>query len=401
MYSVAEAAGPEGQRLLAQAMKQPGPARTVGGEFLDQRQAGQARRVTNFLDEGFGTNGQTAAQAEASLTARRAEDAAANYGAAREGAGAVNVTPAINRADAVLEPGASGLLSPRTDIAPNTIERAVADAKGLITDGRSQLVDFDRVFQAKRNIDGWIGQATARGNGAVVAELTPIQRELDDALARSSQRYAGARDTYAAQSREIEAVGQGRGAAMRGRTEDTVPAFRGLAPAEQQAFRAGYVDPYVEQAQRGAAGINAARPLTSDAVRTEFPAFALPDRGDQLMRQVARENEMFATRQAAQGGSSTFENFADADNAKRVSILVRALKNPTGAIGEVMEGMGVTSSTPETRRRVAEMLLSTDGSAVMDAVSASRASGMRREVLARQLGRVIAGGGGAIARAQR
>ena len=39
---------------------------------------------------------------------------------------------------------------------------------------------------------------------------------------------------------------------MRGRTEDTVPAFQRLTPQSQRAFRAGYVDLFIEQAQGAA-----------------------------------------------------------------------------------------------------------------------------------------------------
>jgi hypothetical protein len=33
---------------------------------------------------------------------------------------------------------------------------------------------------------------------------------------------------------------------MRGRIENTIPAFEALAPEGQQAYRAGYVDPLIE-----------------------------------------------------------------------------------------------------------------------------------------------------------
>jgi hypothetical protein len=74
--------------------------------------------------------------------------------------------------------------------------------------------------------------------------------------------------------RNIEAIDQGRAAAMRGRTEDTIPAFQALAPEGQQAFRAGYVDPLIEAAQSAPIGANKAHPLTSDAFRDEATAIS-------------------------------------------------------------------------------------------------------------------------------
>lgn len=118
-----------------------------------------------------------------------------------------------------------------------------------------------------------------------------------------------------------------------------------------------------------------------------------------MMRRIERENAMFTTRQAGMGGSSTAENLADREDAQRVSLMVRALKNPAGAAGEVAESLGVSSTTPETRRLLGEMLLSPDGAGLMGAAQAARADALRRQALARTLGHGVAGLGGAAARA--
>jgi len=56
---------------------------------------------------------------------------------------------------------------------------------------------------------------------------------------------------------------------MRGRAKDTIPAFQALQPDGQAAFRIGYVDPLIADAQKAAPGVNKARPLLNDAVQAE------------------------------------------------------------------------------------------------------------------------------------
>ena len=115
----------------------------------------------------------------------------------------------------------------------------------------------------------------------------------------------------AASAREIEANDVGGLAARRGRSEDKVAAFGGLTPEEQSGFRVGYADPLIARAQAAPMNTDAARPLTSLAARTELPAFAVPGQGDQMMRRLGRESEMFRNRAAATGGSTTARKIAE------------------------------------------------------------------------------------------
>jgi hypothetical protein len=61
---------------------------------------------------------------------------------------------------------------------------------------------------------------------------------------------------------------------MRGRPEDTIPTFNAMRPDQQAAYRAGYVEPLIEQVQGGAVGVNKARPFTSDSFQVEAAAIA-------------------------------------------------------------------------------------------------------------------------------
>ena len=69
-FTVADALGNAGQRMLSTVARAPGEGRTAAVNFLENRQAGQGRRVRNALAEGFDAP-ETAAQAESRLTQAR------------------------------------------------------------------------------------------------------------------------------------------------------------------------------------------------------------------------------------------------------------------------------------------------------------------------------------------
>lgn len=306
-YTVADALGNSGQRMLSGIARAPGDMRQTIAETLQARQAGQGRRLSNTLIEGFG-NPQTAQQTEAAQLALRSADANVNYGAARAAATPVDPTGAIQAADNFLQPGASGVMSNGTNIADDSVEAAVRRAKGYLTDGNSIVSDFSAAHRAKVELDSMI----ENGNPSVQRQLIPIRNALDDSLASASQPYSTARDTFRQQSQALEATNTGRDAAMRGRIEDTIPQFQALRPDEQAGFRAGYVDPYIADIQKAAGPMtNKARPLISDATAAEFPAFAAPGQEAVLPQRIAREQRMFETANSALGGSKTADNAAD------------------------------------------------------------------------------------------
>lgn len=354
MFAVADAMGNPGQRMLSTVTRAPGRGRTEAVEFLDQRQAGQARRVANAVAEGFEAP-QTAQQTQTALTARRAADAEVNYGAAQAQAGSVNVSPVLEAIDNSLQPGVARMVNPQTGIADNSIEGALRRARSYLADGRSQVSDFNAAFMAKREIDAMIETASP----TVQRALIPVRNALDDQLAAASQPYAAARNQFRQQSQAIEAVDAGRNAAMRGRTEDTIPAFQAMRPDQQAAYRAGYADPLIAQAQGSAYGVNAARPLTSDAFRTEAQAMAP---GNALMqRRLEREGRMFETRSHATGNSRTADNLADMEGMRvDPSIVTNLLSGNVGAAASNALSRSVSNLsgyTPAVREELSQILL--------------------------------------------
>lgn len=353
-YTVADALGNPGQRMLSTVARTPGDARRQVVEALEQRQAGQGRRISRFLEEGFGTP-QTAAQTETARTAARRASGNLNYGDARAQAGAVDTSRAIQELDQIVRPGVTPLIG--TGAADNGVYATLSRMRALLGRGNTQVSDFDRAFMAKQEMDAIIEQ------GGVAANLLrPARNALDEALETASAPYANARNSYRQASREIDAVDIGRNAARRGRVEDTIPQFQGMTAGEQSGFRAGYVDPLIEATQGAAVGVNKARPLINDATAAEFPVFAAPGRGAQLQRQLGREQTMFETRNHALGGSRTADNLADQAEMSLIdpTILGNIVTGNWGAAAASLGRQSIANLqglAPSVRNRIATFLL--------------------------------------------
>lgn len=305
-YMVADAMGNAGQRMLTGVARSPGDMRQTIAETLQARQAGQGERLVNAMSEGFAAP-QTAAQTRQAMTGARNTAANANYGAARQAAGTVDPTAAIQAADNFL--GTAGSIS-RTNIADDTVEGAVRRARSFLTDGDNIVSDFDTAFRAKVELDSMIENA----NQTVQRALIPVRNALDDSLAQASNLYANARDTFRQQSQAINAIDEGTAAASaRSRAADTIPQFQGMTPEQQAGFRVGYADPKISKIEAASTSptTNKARQLLTTKTAQEFPAFAAPGQGQQLGERIAREQTMFETANAALGGSRTADNLSD------------------------------------------------------------------------------------------
>ncbi|MDX3929093.1 MAG: hypothetical protein QHC90_25245 [Shinella sp.] len=393
-YALADALGYTGQRAASTVARTPHDERQNFVNFLQRRHSGQGERLSNALAEGFGA-ADTAASRSAALTNARTAEANKLYAAARRDAGPVNVTPVIEAIDETLSPGINQLMSPRDRIANDSIEGALSRVRSMITDGRSNVTDFNTLFRTKLDLDDMIQRAEAQGAGNRAHYLANIQSRVDDALADASKSYAQARDTFARDSRRIEAVETGSAASSgRRRAEDTIPAFSSMTPEEQAAFRAGYADPLIARVEGGAAGpmTNKTRLLTTPKYEQEFPAFAVPDQADRLGRRIGREQRMFDTYSAALGNSKTADNMADAadmaqyDTAVMNSLLSGGITNAlfTGAARAINEAKGMPPSVVE---RVARSIMETNPDTARQILTA----GNQRNISADQLrARIIA-----------
>jgi hypothetical protein len=178
-------------------------------------------------------------------------------------------------------------------------------------------------------------------------------------MENASSGFRQANRNFAQGSRDIEAVQSGRDAAVRGRTEDTIPAYQALPAQGQAAFRSGYVDPLISQAQGAAFGVNKARPLINDAFQAE--AGAMAPGNDMMQRRLAREQTMFETRNHALGGSRTVDNLNDnaamAVDPHLIGQIVTG--NWHGALRSALSAghNALSGNTPAVRQEVANILL--------------------------------------------
>ena len=82
--------------MLSTVARAPGEGRTAAVNFLENRQAGQGRRVSNALAEGFGAP-ETAAQTESRLTQARNDAADADTLRARSMSGSGEAKRRVTR----------------------------------------------------------------------------------------------------------------------------------------------------------------------------------------------------------------------------------------------------------------------------------------------------------------
>jgi hypothetical protein len=377
-YMLADALGKTGQSAVAHVTNNPGEAKNAAEEFLTSRQGDLGRDVINQVNQGLEVpnapdTGQpyTAQTYQGMLNAQRQNAAAVNYGAARGNATPVDVSPVVDLLDAHLTPGTMSNLAVQNDLPLLQNDKTVLGIKNLLTKGGADtpnnLVDFDRAFGVKSEIDSLIGQATKANNGQLVSALTPIRESLDNQLAAASDPYAYARDTYRQQSAPINAVDFGRQAATRGRVSDNIAQFNALPdPASQQAFKIGYVDPLLTKVENNTAlGADKTRPFMSLGAQQEIQSMA-PDNADALYKALARNSTMTKTYNRALNGSATADNLAEnaAHGAVDPGAALEAIKGNWAGLaldfGRKVAS-NVSGSTPQYRQALWNYLSRTAG----------------------------------------
>jgi hypothetical protein len=401
MFTVADAMGNAGQRMLATTARSPGVARTNVINALESRQADQGQRVAGALAEGLDAP-RTAAQTRTAMETARTNEANAAYGRVRQDAGVFDPSRVIAHIDETIPPNPFGGAQPLAD---DSIEATLRNYRARLTDGNSMLTDFQSALRTRRDIADAAQKATQSGQGNRAHDLGNVVREMDAALEEASTGFRQANRNFAQHSRDIEAIDAGRVAAsQRARPEDTIPEFRALSPRGQQAYRAGYADPKIALAQNSAFGANKARPLTSDAFAAESQAIAPMRTGAQMARRLDRENTMFQTRNAVTGNSKTVENLNDdaAFGADPAAIGQFATQLIGGNIGGALRtAMGALSNgwngnTAAVREHVANVLMQNAQNANPRIIQ-TMLDQLTREIervsgLARALGRGAAGG---------
>lgn len=377
MFTVADAMGNAGQRMLASTARAPGRARTDVVEFLNNRQAGQGERLSASIDDALGT-GPTARQTRDALLQESRNASRPLYDQAMDQAPVWSPRMQQFFDDPVTQRGLrEGVNVQRMEALaqgrpfdPNDYAiTAFNEAGDPIITGVPNMRTIDLVKKGWDSLlERYRNPITGRLDlDAQGRALDSVRRSFLNEVDSVNPTYAEARRAYAGPAQVSEQVPRGQQAASRGRAEDVIQDYRRLNPAQQSGFRSGYADKVNEGIERAAFGADKSRPFSSgkrQAELGELDQWQGPLReGDTttLQRQIGREQTMFQTRNAAMGNSKTAENLAD-DAAMGIdpSFIVNVLQgNYTGALRSALTaGQNMlTGNTPEVRQAVANILL--------------------------------------------
>lgn len=354
-FTVADALGNPGVRTLNGVARSPGPGADLIAETLTRRQAAQSERLSQQVGDALGVD-DTADATRQALTAARKDEADVNYPAAREGAKPVDVRGIVAAIDERVAPmqGAG--------VAMDGADNKLASYRNRLM-GEEPLSDFDRVLAVKQDLQDDIGAATRAGRNNEARRLSDVVKLLDNALEQSSDGYRAANDTFAMQSRAIDAVAQGEKAyAPSNRSADVVSSYNAMPDDQQQAFRSGYADRLLGREDNRSTAANGARPLQTPKRREELAAMA--NDPDLLERQIDREDAMSETFRRTLGGSQTADNLEDmAAVSNNIGIMQNlASGNYGGAVASAAQQASNIAGgmNEDTRLLIARALLSTD-----------------------------------------
>lgn len=376
-FTLADALGNSGQRMLSTVARAPGKGRTDVTEFLQARQAGQGERVSQIIDEALGSGG-SARQTTAALTKQAQTESAPFYekSLAQKPVWSERMQQFFD--DPVTRKGLrEGVEVQRLEALAEGRKFDPLDyaIKGFNEAGDpiiSGVPNMRTINLVKKGWDNILEQYRDKTTGRLVLDergraLDAVRRSFLKEVDSINPDYAKARSLYAGPSQIRDAVTAGGDAAARGRAVDNLGRFSSLTEPSKQGFRIGYADKLVGDIEHAAMGADKVRPLTSQKRQAELTAQSLyqgpvqPGKLDPLQQRLSRENAMFETRRQALGNSKTAENLAD-DAAMGVDPgLIKSVV--TGDImGAVRHALSagqnaMTGNTAQVREAVGRLLL--------------------------------------------
>jgi hypothetical protein len=308
--TMADIGGSDLQARIGSLVRQAGPGRAPARQFLNTRQIGdqplpgdigpvrpgQGARIDRALGDLAGSNAGSQATAE-QIAARQEADAAQWYGRAR-------ATPIPDSSIPVH-------LLPRLR-SEGILQKAIQRAR---TRGRPfDIGNVDAWDRMKRVLSDRISTALRKGANTEAADFTELRNDLTGAIDRAVPTYRRARQIFAGHAELNDALEAGRQAFQSGTSREAVAtAYSRLTPSEQEMFRLSYINAQRESLARQGPGINKAReaygtPSATQKIETIAPSQVAERR---FAERMAREQQMFETRQGAMGGSQTAERVAD------------------------------------------------------------------------------------------
>jgi uncharacterized spore protein YtfJ len=381
-YTIADAIGKEGQRGLAGVAKQPGPARERVTEALTTRDLGMPYRVGSEVGKALGA--PTTAKAAQEGLVQQAETNAGplyeksmnpGYPVWNDVMKDIFTTP---EAKAGIREGVAvqRIRNAGTGTPFNPEEAAITGFDKAGDPIISGVPNMKTIHTLKVGLDGLIEKETDAITGKMTnrgAALVGMKNRLLEQVDAMNPAYAEARREFAGPMAVKDAVQTGREMVTRGRPDDTLRAFEGMPPTEQQGVRIGYADAVREPLEKTGnyPGILREKSPKGEAELDRLSLYQGPrqvikgvEQPDQLRKFLNREEEMQRTSKAALGGPATAENLADMASAPAggevVGMITNAAHgNPGGFIRNAYEfGLRASKGQSESQRdAIAKVLL--------------------------------------------
>jgi len=194
-----------------------GPGRERIISALKQRQLGQGTRVTQGVEDSFGTNGSARKHA-AALTEGRTLVANFDYGLAREQAAAVRPSSVIAKLDEHVVPkGRTGDIPKGTG--KTKIAKVMGKYKKMLVNKKGKMVtDYDALLAVRKSMSDEAFKLKAKHPNAA-KELRGVLTSMDEMLSKGSPSYKQALSNFREESKIIDGVKlgaeMGKGSAWR------------------------------------------------------------------------------------------------------------------------------------------------------------------------------------------
>lgn len=307
--------------LAGNVARQPGPARDVASQFLNERDTGAAQRMSQDISK-YVSSGPSMHKSVEALLDERSKTGKIDYGKVHslEGVWSPRLQNFLD--DPVLKSGmAKGYeierLQSLAENRPfNPTQMGVdLDAQGniqILSKPNMRVLDMgkqglDAMIAAERNeVTGRLssrGVAIEKVRRAYVSEMDALDKTGD---------YSAARSAWSGYSASLDAVRLGRTAFNRS-SEEIAAELKKLSPADQEFYRIGVADMMRERLSKtGMSGDEAKAIVKNQWMRDQLKEIIkTPQEFDKFVEAVANENAMFETRSSTIRGSQTAGRLAE------------------------------------------------------------------------------------------